>query len=200
MTVYQVEELSECIAAPTVICLGVFDGVHLAHQQLIKTALQLGDELGLLPLVHTYDPVPACVLRKDQPLCQLTSLQERLLLIEQAGISHVAVSAFTRALQRMSGVDFFEQVLLHKLNAKHIVAGFNHRFGFHADTDVAKLENLCEKSGIGLSVVSPMYAPEGQLISSSAIRGAIMDGKLELAGQMLGRNPDAIPVQPPKST
>lgn len=190
MRIYQVEEPGEALDTPTVVCLGVFDGVHLGHRKLIDECLAIAREKNLLPLVHTYDPLPFSVIHPDKPLVELTNIKEKANLLENLGIGHLAVSRFTSALQHASGADFFRDVLQRKLNARHLVVGFNHRFGYQGETDVNKLRILCEKAGIGLTAIDPVRTPHGNLISSSAIRAAIMLEDFELAEEMLGRPPE----------
>ncbi|NLM86356.1 MAG: FAD synthetase family protein [Clostridiales bacterium] len=187
MRVYQVEQMEGIFDTPTVICLGVFDGVHLGHQRLIQEALEVARRQDLLAMVHTYDVLPAQVIYPDRRIQALTSLEERTALIEAAGIEDIAVNAFTSQLQKASGAAFFQEVLRGKLNARHLVVGFNHRFGFRGDTDVHTLEDLCKQAGIGLSVIQPVRTREGNLVSSSAIRSALLLDDVELAEEMLGR-------------
>lgn len=191
MRVYQVEELKENLCTPMVICLGVFDGVHLGHLRLINEAIDIARENGMETLVHTYDPLPANVINPQKPVCDLTPIGLRLRLLQDAGVQNTAVSKFTHELQHQSGRDFFQQILLGKLNAKHIVAGFNHHFGFKADTDVDRLQEMCREAKIGLSVIPPVQTPEGKLICSTAIRILIQENDLEGAAIMLGRPVDA---------
>lgn len=190
MRVYRTGDLSARFDKPTAVCLGVFDGVHKGHRRLIDETLSVAAEKGLQAIVHTYDPLPGFVLCPSKAVCELTPLKRRLQLLEEAGIGLAAVSNFNEKLQHMPGNVFFDEILLDKLNAGHIIVGFNHRFGFHADTDVDRLRELCRKAGVGLSVIEPVYASGGQLISSTAIRDALVRGDLALAGEMLGRKVD----------
>lgn len=175
---------------PSVVCLGVFDGVHLGHRALVDSALRIADEKNLLAIVHTYEPLPMSVIAPGRPLAALTTLQERMDLLAACGPVKVAVSHFDSTLQQTSGEEFFHRVLLDQLNARHIVVGFNHRFGRRADTDVEGLKKLCLQSGTGLTVIEPVQTDQGLLVSSSAIRAAITLGDLKLAEQMLGRPPN----------
>lgn len=191
MKMYQSGLCLEGAVTPSVVCLGVFDGVHLGHARLIQTALNIAKEKNLMPIVHTYDPLPGQVLTPERGITELTTLQERLHLMEALGAKTTAVSQFDRELSRMGGADFFHQILVKELKAKHIVAGFNHRFGFRADTGIEELRRLCEAEGIGLDVIEPVLTREGSLVSSTAIRAALLLGDLELAEEMLGRPVDA---------
>ncbi|NLW21518.1 MAG: FAD synthetase family protein [Clostridiales bacterium] len=195
MRIYPVEELAGSLDTPSVVCLGVFDGVHLGHRALIDAALSQARQLGITAMVHTYDPLPIQVIQPERRVPVLSPLPERLALIEQAGIQQAAVSRFDHSLQHERGADFFTRVLLGKLNARHLVVGFNHRFGFHGDTDVDRLDQLCRQAGVGLTVIAPIRNAQGLLVSSSAIRAAILLDDLELAESMLGRPPDAAMIR-----
>lgn len=187
MRVYQVEDLKDGLKESTVVCLGVFDGVHRGHLRLIRAAVEMAKKSGYEALVHTYSPEPFCVLYPTQCQMELTDLPERIRLFEAAGIQNVAVSRFTEEMQHESGKQFFHEILLGKLNAKGIVVGFNHRFGYKGDTDVEKLARLCEENSVELQVIAPVKTDSGHLISSTAIRNALMKKDFALAEEMLGR-------------
>ncbi|HSK69629.1 MAG TPA: FAD synthetase family protein, partial [Candidatus Limnocylindria bacterium] len=190
MRVYHLDDLTERLGTPTAVCLGVFDGVHVGHRRLIAEAVRVAGEKGLEALAHTYDPLPMRVIHPNAPACDLTPVDLRLRLFEGAGAQSAAVSRFDDALMHMPGREFFERVLLDKLNARHIVVGFNHAFGYHADTHTEKLRELCREHGVGLSVIPPVRLDDGRLVSSSAIRAALLRGDLDEAREMLGREPE----------
>lgn len=169
--------------APCVVCLGFFDGVHLAHQALLRAAREAGERLGLPVCVHTFDHAPG-----DKEF-ELTSLKEREALLRRFGADQVAVSAFDEEMRHMPGDVFFRQIVLNRLNARHVVCGDDHRFGYKGGYGVKELQALCDQAGIGLTVVPQVSLPDGTRISSSAIRKAIEEGNLALAEKMLGRKP-----------
>lgn len=189
MKVYQTEELQERLPRAAAICLGVFDGVHVGHQLLIKETIKIAKNKNLLPLVHTYDPLPFNIIRPGKFMPELTNLEERIDLMKQYGINDIAVSKFTRELQRQTGQQFFNDILLNKLHTKHLIVGFNHRFGYHGDTDAEKLSALCEQSDVGITIIPAVRTQEGDLVSSTAIRAAIMLQDWSLVKKMLGREP-----------
>lgn len=170
-----------------VVCLGLFDGVHLGHISLINEAKQIAHQKGLEVCVHTYDRMPQKLLNPEKEIMELTDLQEKIKLFEGLGVSRMAISRFDEELMHMSGERFFHEVLIQKLNAKHVVVGYDHRFGYKGDTDTHALQKLCETNGIGLSVLPPYRMENGALVSSTAIRNALIDGNMALAEQMLGR-------------
>ncbi|MBR3108702.1 MAG: adenylyltransferase/cytidyltransferase family protein [Clostridia bacterium] len=175
------ETLLEKEHVPCVVCLGFFDGVHLAHQALLRAARAEGKRLGLPVCAHTFDHAPG------QKEFELTSLPEREALLRQYGADMVSVSAFTDDMRCMRGDDFFRTVVLGQLNARHVVCGDDHRFGYKGGWGVDELRTLCDEAGVGLTVVPQVSLPDGQRISSTAIRKALQEGNTELAERMLGR-------------
>lgn len=173
-----------------VICLGFFDGVHLGHRKLIEEAGLIRNRNGWGLCVHTYDVPPQKAVDPDCDYLELTPLNEKVPLLLSAGADLVGVSCFDANLMHMSGEDFVKHALLGDLNVKHIVVGFDHRFGYRADTDTHRLAEICKRQGIGLTVVPPVTTPEGVLVSSTAIKKAIIRGEMALAEEMLGRAPD----------
>lgn len=171
----------------SVVCLGLFDGVHIGHRQIVLAGRQAADRLGISLCVHTYDIPPLRLIKQDHDEMELTPLDEKCRLLEEAGADVVAVSRFDRDMMRMSGRDFFRSVLLQALNARHLVAGYDHRFGYGCDTDTDGLKALCDEAGIGLTVLSAVTVRGDIPVSSSAIRSAIQSGDRALAEEMLGR-------------
>ena len=167
---------------PSVVCLGFFDGVHRGHLALLDAARKAAEEKGLAVCVHTFDHAPG------SKNFELTTLPEREALLRAAGADQVAVSVFDDELRRMSGEDFFENVVLKRLNARHVVCGDDHRFGYKGACGVKELQTFCQRSGIGLTVVPPVTLPDGRRISSTAVRQAILEGDRPLAEAMLGRS------------
>ncbi len=175
---------------PAVICLGFFDGVHLGHRAIIEVGLASARELKLPLYVHSYDRPPASLVRKGIATSELTSLQEKDRLLQKMGVDLLVVSHFDEALMHMQGEVFVRHVLLEKLRARHLVVGFDHRFGYRGATGAKELETLCHSLGLGLSVVPAVKTVDGQVVSSTAIREALSRGDWLLAEQMLGRPPD----------
>ncbi len=166
---------------PSVVCLGFFDGVHRGHQALLAAAREIAAQKGLLVCAHTFDTAPGA------KSASLTTLEERIALLRACGADTVAVSPFDESMRRMSGEDFFHKIVLEELNARHVVCGDDHRFGYRGAWGVEELKALCARSGIGLTVVPPVTRENGERISTTAIREALKSGDLALAESMLGR-------------
>jgi len=171
----------------TVVCLGFFDGVHTGHAKLIGLAAEIARPHGWRVCVHTFDRMPAQVVRPEFAPRELTPLAEKAALLQSLGVDIMAVSPFDEAMMRMRAGDFVRQILAEKLRAAWVVAGFHHRFGFRNEAGVRELEGFCGRAGIGLSVMEPVKTPEGLLVSSTAIRNLLDAGDVAAAEAMLGR-------------
>ncbi len=174
-------------ARPSVVALGVFDGVHLAHRAILDAAVKRARAGGGTAVAFTFDPHPAEVLQPDRVPLPLTTLDERVALIAATGVAVTVVLPFTAALAAMEPEAFVTDVLIERLGAREVVVGFNHRFGRGARGDAGLLRELGERAGFHAEVVPPLDDVDGTPVSSSEIRGALQRGDLDLAARMLGR-------------
>ena len=172
------------------VCLGFFDGVHRGHMALVERAKAIARREGLLVCVHALDRSPYQVLHPEAHVPQLTTPEDKIRLFAEAQVDVLAVTRFEEHIRRMPGRVFFRDILLGKLNARAIVVGDDHRFGYRGDTGSAELGVLCGDAGIAPAVVPRVTLADGSVISSSAIRAALERGDLERAEEMLGRAPD----------
>lgn len=171
---------------PSAVALGVFDGVHLGHRVILGTAVAQAREAAIPAVACTFDPHPMEVLQPGRAPLAITTLEERLALIEGCGLDAAVVLPFTPALAAMEPEAFVEDVLIARLSAREIVVGFNHRFGRGARGDVALLRSLGERLGFRTHVAEPLMV-EGVAVSSTEIRAALQRGDLAAAGRLLGR-------------
>ena len=174
-------------AAGGVAALGAFDGIHLGHRKILGVAVERARALGVSSLACTFDPRPVEVLQPARAPSPITTLDERLDLMAEAGIDTTVVLPFTRALAAIEPEAFIEDVMLRRLGAREIVVGFNHRFGRGARGDAAMLEALAARLGFHAHVVPPLVM-EGDAVSSTEIRLALQQGDLERANRLLGRD------------
>ncbi len=172
--------------SPSVVALGTFDGIHLAHARILATAVERARARGVTSLVCTFDPNPAAVLRPDRAPAPLAPLEENLARIALLGPDAALVMPFTVELSRMEAETFVEDVLLRALGAREIVVGFNHTFGRDARGTAMLLKEIGERRGFAVHVLPPLEVA-GQIVSSSAIREALRDGDVEMARLLLGR-------------
>jgi len=170
-----------------VLALGNFDGVHLGHRRLLelgsKQAVRLGVELSVL----IFEPHPLKVLFPEREIKLLSTTEERLLYLETIGVQTVHLLPFTRKMANTSPEQFVEEILL-PLGVIHVVVGFNYSFGAQGRGNPELIQALGKKHGFGVSVLQAQMI-DGQVISSSSIRKALLHGDIILAGSLLGRPP-----------
>ena len=164
-----------------VLALGIFDGVHAGHQQIIKTAKHLGEVT-----VMTFDPHPTSVVAPERTPSQLISVKDRIELLKQVGATHVEVVNFNKDFSQLSPDQFIEDVLLGRFKAEHVVIGENFNFGFKAQGSPKYLSEVGPKYGFGVSIVK-LQEERGSTISSTRIRSLIIDGEIERANELLTR-------------
>jgi riboflavin kinase/FMN adenylyltransferase len=170
---------------PSVVALGAFDGIHLAHQKILATAHERARALGLRALACTFDPHPLVVLQPDRAPVPITELSENLARIALQGLDAAVVIPFTREFSLIEAETFVKDVLCGSLKAREVVVGFNHTFGRGARGDFRVLERLAPKYGFVAHVIPPLLV-DGVVVSSSAIRQALASGDVGRARKFLG--------------
>jgi len=165
-----------------VVAIGIFDGVHAGHQQIIATAKHQGDVT-----VMTFDPHPTSVIAPERTPTQLVNIKDRIELLKQAGATAVEVVNFNKDFSQLSPDQFIEEVLVGRFSAEHVVIGENFNFGYKAQGTPKYLTEVGPKYGFGVSIVK-LHEDRGSTISSSRIRNLIIDGQIERANELLTRN------------
>jgi len=171
---------------PSVVTIGVFDGVHLGHQRVVGRAAEVATELGLPVVVVTFDPHPDEVVRPGSHPPFLCTARRRAELLAGLGADAVCVLPFTREFSELGPDDFVRAVLVDRLHAARVVVGEDFRFGYRAAGDVALLAKLGEKYDFTVEGV-PLLAGHGVTISSSEIRQRLAAGDVAGAARDLGR-------------
>ncbi|MGH9470002.1 MAG: bifunctional riboflavin kinase/FAD synthetase [Terriglobia bacterium] len=173
-------------ASGSVVTIGNFDGVHLAHQQLLKRVAERAGARGAKAIAVTFDPHPIRVLAPDRAPAALTSISERASLLERLGIDILVVLHFTREVAHLSPEAFVRQALVERLHVAGVCAGPNFRFGYRQAGDAALLAELGRAEGFSVEIL-PALSVRGQMVSSTRIRQLLSEGKVHLAGRLLGR-------------
>lgn len=163
--------------------LGVFDGVHLGHQSLVRKAQQIAAGRPVLAL--TFDPHPQAVVGNGAP-SSLATLESRLDLLREAGATDVGVVTFDPAVAAMTPEQFVADVLVGTHRVTDIVIGENFRFGARASGDIATLRALGSKYGIRVHA-EPLISDGEERWSSTRIRDLILEGEVQEAARGLGR-------------
>ena len=165
-----------------VVAIGIFDGVHSGHQQIIATAKHQGDVM-----VLTFDPHPTSVFAPERTPTQLVNLRDRVELLKKAGATEVEVVNFNKDFSQLTPDQFIEDILVGRFSAEHVVIGENFNFGYKAQGTPKYLSEVGPKYGFGVSIVK-LQENRGSTISSSRIRNLIIDGEIERANELLTRN------------
>jgi len=169
-----------------VVTMGMFDGVHKGHKALLSLLVKKARELEGESVVLTFWPHPRIVLEQDPGnLRLLTTLEEKTFILSDAGVDHIVILPFTKELSCLSAEEFIKQYLLEKIGMKHIVAGYNHRFG-HGGITKTQLKELSERHHFSFDFFGPTLV-EGVKPSSTTIRKLIADGDVWEASKLLGR-------------
>jgi riboflavin kinase/FMN adenylyltransferase len=169
----------------SVVTIGVFDGVHRGHQEIIGRTVKLARELGLQSVVVTFDPHPAEVVRPGSHPAVLTEPPRQAELIESLGADALCVVPFTPEFSRLSPEAFGHDVLVEHLHAAAVVVGENFRFGHRAAGDVRLLTELGRR--FGFTVTTPPLVAGDVVFSSTYIRACVAAGDVATAAAALGR-------------
>lgn len=168
------------------VTIGVFDGVHRGHQEIIGHTVKRARDLGLQSVVVTFDPHPAEVVRPGSHPAVLTEPARKAELIESLGADALCVQPFTQEFSRLSAEGFVHDVLVEHLHAAVVVEGENFRFGHRAVGDMAMLERLGRTFGFAVEV-APLVMTDGRPYSSTYIRSCVAAGDVGEAAAALGR-------------
>jgi riboflavin kinase/FMN adenylyltransferase len=168
----RVTMLSEVRGRPRRVAVGEFDGVHLGHREVIRGS----------DTVLTFEPHPLRVIRPEAAPKLLTSLEAKAELIGELGVDELVVIPFDQGFAHQSPQEFIDHILVERLQATRVSVGENFRFGHRAAGDYARLA----ADGRFETRVVPLVEVEGEIVSSSHIRGLILAGDVDIAGRFLG--------------
>lgn len=167
------------------LALGMFDGVHIGHQMLIRTAVSLARQSGVPCVVDTFDVHPLQVLCPERAPKQLLTNEQRAARIGNLGADVLIMRPFTREYAAQPPEDFLRN-LCGSLHPAYIVVGFNYTFGSRGAGNAALLRDMAEELGYRLTVLEPVRS-EGETVSSTRIRAMLADGDVSGAERLLGR-------------
>ncbi len=171
---------------PAVTTIGNFDGLHTGHQAILRRVCETAAARNCVSSVLTFYPHPARVLRSESAPPLLMTLPQRLAAIGAMGVNAALVLRFDEKLASVSAEDFVRVFLVETMCAKSVLVGENFRFGHRQKGNVSLLAELGKKSGFEVGIVAPVIL-NGVPISSTGVRRAIFEGRMEDARLMLGR-------------
>jgi riboflavin kinase/FMN adenylyltransferase len=169
-----------------VVTIGTFDGVHSGHRIVLDRVVKKAKEVGGESVVITFYPHPRQYLSDNKKsLIFLTSPREKEYLLEQCGVDHLVIIKFDLGFSRKEACEFIDEVLIKNIRARHLIVGFNHRFGKGGKGDFNSIKKCADKIDLTVEMIREHSNSTG-IISSSAIRDALLDGDLRKANAMLG--------------
>jgi len=173
-----------------VITIGNFDGVHIGHQALFHEVIELAEAMDGTAVAMTFDPHPIRVITRNGHPPLITLYEQKQELIQKAGIDVLICIPFTMDFAALSARTFVEDILVKRIGMKAIVVGQDYTFGNNREGNVDLLKRYADELGFKVIVADWIQSStvDNDRISSTAIRELVMDGQIEKAGKMLGRN------------
>lgn len=167
---------------------GTFDGVHLGHQKILQILKKEANVIHGESVVITFWPHPRTVVSQDsQDLKLLSTIEEKIDLLEKFGVQHLLLIPFTREFSELSSDEFVQKILIKQIGTKKLVIGYDHRFGKNREGSFEYLQNNSLKFGIEIQEI-PKQEIENLTISSTKIRESLFNGDIEVANELLGRH------------
>jgi riboflavin kinase/FMN adenylyltransferase len=166
--------------------IGNYDGVHLGHQEILRQVVSAARSATAPSLLISFDPHPAAIVAPQRNPKRLQTREQKLHSLEQTGLSDFLILGFDRRMASLTGEDFFTEVIFPLMEIESIHVGENFKFGRDRAGDLGLLRELGARHGFEVQGC-PAVELDGETISSSAIRRAVTEGRVEQARRMLGR-------------
>ena len=185
MKIYKsIDEYNE--SKNSVVTIGTFDGIHKGHQKIFNKLITASKQRDLSSVVLTFFPHPRVILNKYNDIKMIDTLDEKIDHLEKIGIDHLVIHPFDKKFSLLSADQFIKEYLVEKLKLKHIIIGYDHRFGKGREASVTELKEYSREFNF---VVDEIDAQEIEkiAISSTKIRNSINEGDLKTTKTYLGR-------------
>ena len=169
-----------------VITIGTFDGVHLGHRKIIEQLKSVASSIQGETVIVTFHPHPRKILKEGQsPVPLITTIEERIELLKDAGIDHLVITPFTEAFSKISATDYVEQFLVAKFQPHTVIIGYDHHFGEGRKGNFQLLLQYNQRGIFDLKEI-PAHQLDQNLVSSTSIRKAVAAGHIKEANDLLG--------------
>ena len=170
----------------SVVTIGTFDGIHKGHQKIFNKVINVSKQSNLSSVVLTFFPHPRIILNKYNDIKMIDTLDEKIEHLEKIGIDNLIIHPFDKKFSLLSADQFIKEYLVEKLKLKHIIIGYDHRFGKGREASVSDLKEYSSDFNF---IVDEIDAQEIEkiAISSTKIRNSINQGDLETTKKYLGR-------------
>ena len=171
----------------TVLTIGTFDGIHLGHRNIIEKVKKNATVYGARNFVITFNPHPRKILSKANNIKILNTLREKTLALEILGIENVYVIDFTKEFSQLDAEKFFSDFIINGIGLKEIIIGYDYHFGKGRSGSVETLMNLGKENDFSVNQIDEIKI-NGDTVSSTKIRNALVEGNIELANRYLGEH------------
>ena len=172
---------------PSVITIGTFDGVHIGHRKIINQLTTISSTDNLVSILLSFFPHPKMVLQSNNDIKLINTINEKQDLLNALNLDFLIIKEFTKEFSRLSALEFVRDILVNKLNAKHIIIGYDHHFGRNRTANIQQLREFGELYDFTVTEILAQDI-DNIAISSTKIRKALKNGDIKLANNYLGYN------------
>ncbi|WP_299188585.1 bifunctional riboflavin kinase/FAD synthetase [uncultured Aquimarina sp.] len=172
---------------PSVVTIGTFDGVHIGHKKIIERLVDAAKRDNLESVILTFFPHPRMVLQKDTSIKLINTIEERIQILEKTGLDSLVIHPFTKEFSRLSAKEYVEEMLIDKLNVRHVIIGYDHRFGRNRNSNITDLASFGIQNDFTVEEISKQDIDD-VAVSSTKIREALLEGDIIKANKYLGYN------------
>ena len=173
--------------SPSVITIGTFDGVHIGHRKIINQLTTISSTDNLVSILLSFFPHPKMVLQSNNEIKLINTINEKQDLLNALNLDFLIIKEFTKEFSRLSALEFVRDILVNKLNAKHIIIGYDHHFGRNRTANIQQLREFGELYDFTVTEILAQDI-DNIAISSTKIRKALNNGDIKLANNYLGYN------------
>ncbi|RYE52612.1 MAG: bifunctional riboflavin kinase/FAD synthetase [Sphingobacteriales bacterium] len=171
-----------------VVTIGTFDGIHYGHQKIINRLREIAHQQNGTTVLLSFFPHPRMIIDpENQNLKMINTIDEKADLLAKMGIDNLIITPFTRDFSNLSPDEYIKTILVDQIGTKHLIIGYDHRFGKDRSGDLTHLKNAGKKYGFTVEEI-PEQDINDVAVSSTKIRKALLDGDVKLASDYLGYN------------
>ncbi len=170
---------------PSVVTIGTFDGVHIGHKKIIERLIESAKRNGIESVVLTFFPHPRMVLQQDSNIKLINTINERIQILEKTGLGCLVIHPFTKEFSRLSAGEYVQQMLVDCLTVRHVIIGYDHRFGRNRNSNITDLASYGIQNNFTVEEISKQDIDD-VAVSSTKIREALLNGNISRANRYLG--------------
>lgn len=185
MKIYNSTNEFKAVEKTSVVTIGTFDGVHIGHQEIIKSLVKNAHSTEDKSVILTFYPHPRLILQQGIDLKLITTLQEKISLLEKTELDYLIIEPFTKEFSRLTALDFVRDILVKELKMKKLVIGYDHHFGRNREGNFEQLQEYGKVYGFEVEEI-PAQDIQNISVSSTKIRKALEEGNIEKANLYLG--------------